>query len=189
MPRRLHQCDFGQPARFRRYALDTIVTPRPRSQRRCWRWRARGFQSGGDYAFILGWRWSAGQHGFSRTLCQAGISRRPAVFGAAAACAKLLELSADGIANAIRRREPVCGYRRKSSDRGQECQSATPRAAACLALLAAGVMTPRRAIDGPPAGRAPWETNPTSNVWLAASARAEIAEYLQALSGRDCFRP
>jgi hypothetical protein len=24
---------------------------------------------------------------------------------------------------------------------------------------------------------------------LAASARAEIAEYLQALSGRDCFRP
>ena len=61
------------------------------------------------------------------------------VFGAAAACAKLLELSADGIAKRHRNcGEPVCGYRRKSSDRGQECQCRQRRAQRPVCGVAGG---------------------------------------------------
>ena len=132
--RGLRQCDFGQSARFRRH---------PSGHDHSSGGTCRGAGSGAGAsaglsgravltAFILG----------VEVECRIGNAVSPGhyargwhitstcgVFGAAAACAKLLGLSADGIANAIGiAASQSAGHRRKSSERGQECQRRQRRA-------------------------------------------------------------
>ena len=164
---------------------------RPRSQRRCWRWRKHGVFPAGmllPHSFSA-WRWNAGSATrFSGHYARGWhITSTCGVFGAAAACA---------IAGAFGGRDCKCdrncgesvrGDRRKSSDAAKNVSIGNAaRNGLFAALLAAEDYSRRRGRSRDrSAGLAPWATNPISNAcrrsWQDLGDRKE---YLQALSGR-----